>query len=610
MANNVNINAVITAEDRASKTLKSFSAATESSMKKIGAVMAVVGAGLTLFAKSATDFTRDLVKDTKVLQRETGATAQEASGLIYVMNRMGLSAEDASKNFGLFSKQIVETARSSNPSATALGRLNINVKDVDGSVRGFNQVLLDTADAFSKMRDGPEKTAAALELFGRGGKDMIKILNLGKDGILELTKKAKELGLTLDQETITSVSKYIASQKTLKDTTNSLKIQIAALTTPVLTKFNTKLNDVISTLAKSSGPIKTVVANIGAFGGPILIAAGGALEFAANFKGAGLSLLTIGKTILRLIPAFALLTAAGAAVVGVFKIFGKISDNIRGVVKRQDEGEKELNQTLQEQVTTLEDVKKATEELTDAKLDVTGASLDLERAQRNYNEAVKEYGPDSLEAREAAYNLEVAKGRLADAQQRVVDTQAEANKKEAELAAQTPIIVKAIDLRVQKFGTLAGTLQTSINKADLLDKKIISIGQLTQPAQIANTLQNANSNVIQLGRNLSNLQNSGFQVQGMGTNFNPRLRAGGGEVRKNSPYIVGEEGPELFIPSDSGNIIPNEKLSHATTINMNVNVGMYAGTELEKRKIAEALFRSLKDIASARNMSLDQMMAR
>lgn len=42
-------------------------------------------------------------------------------------------------------------------------------------------------------------------------------------------------------------------------------------------------------------------------------------------------------------------------------------------------------------------------------------------------------------------------------------------------------------------------------------------------------------------------------------------KAGGGPVSANSPYIVGERGPELFVPSTSGRIIPNDDLTYSTT---------------------------------------------
>jgi hypothetical protein len=35
------------------------------------------------------------------------------------------------------------------------------------------------------------------------------------------------------------------------------------------------------------------------------------------------------------------------------------------------------------------------------------------------------------------------------------------------------------------------------------------------------------------------------------------FRAEGGPVRRGAPYVVGERGPELFVPGASGQIIPN-----------------------------------------------------
>lgn len=44
-------------------------------------------------------------------------------------------------------------------------------------------------------------------------------------------------------------------------------------------------------------------------------------------------------------------------------------------------------------------------------------------------------------------------------------------------------------------------------------------------------------------------------------NFRPiTLRAFGGSVAGNTPYMVGERGPELFIPGGNGTIIPNSNM--------------------------------------------------
>ena len=62
----------------------------------------------------------------------------------------------------------------------------------------------------------------------------------------------------------------------------------------------------------------------------------------------------------------------------------------------------------------------------------------------------------------------------------------------------------------------------------------------------------------------------------------PSFRADGGPVTKGQPFIVGEEGPELFVPNKSGTIIPNNMMPQAdpsqgsamggdVTVNFNIN---------------------------------------
>ena len=69
-------------------------------------------------------------------------------------------------------------------------------------------------------------------------------------------------------------------------------------------------------------------------------------------------------------------------------------------------------------------------------------------------------------------------------------------------------------------------------------------------------------------------------------------KATGGAVSSSRSYVVGEKGPELFTPNESGVITPNN-ISNGTTININVT-----GNQLLDRNsgkiIAEAIFRDFK----------------
>ena len=75
----------------------------------------------------------------------------------------------------------------------------------------------------------------------------------------------------------------------------------------------------------------------------------------------------------------------------------------------------------------------------------------------------------------------------------------------------------------------------------------------------------------------------------------PMLAANGGPVGMRQPYIVGERGPELFVPNQSGNIIPNHDLAGIGGGGMNIVVNVDAsgsnveGDEDEGRALGIAL---------------------
>lgn len=78
----------------------------------------------------------------------------------------------------------------------------------------------------------------------------------------------------------------------------------------------------------------------------------------------------------------------------------------------------------------------------------------------------------------------------------------------------------------------------------------------------------------------------------------------GGPVSSGQPYMVGERRPEMFVPREAGRIVPQPRMGGGNqTINLNVNVGMYAGSEMEKRKIAESLMRAWQDLQQSRGMA-------
>lgn len=76
-------------------------------------------------------------------------------------------------------------------------------------------------------------------------------------------------------------------------------------------------------------------------------------------------------------------------------------------------------------------------------------------------------------------------------------------------------------------------------------------------------------------------------------------RAAGGHVMKGLPYLVGERGPEPFIPDQSGTILPNSALGGSTNYTVNVTVPIeYLQTSPQAERhghdLAETIMRDLE----------------
>lgn len=190
-------------------------------------------------AKSVVSDTENLGKSTLQLQREMGISAESASGLLAVFNRFGVDTQGVSKDMGLFSKQIIAVADPAKYAGSIFDDLGVKVLGTNGTLRTADQVMLDVADRFKELPNGVQKTTDAMKLFGRSGKDMIPILNLGSSGIQELEQKAAQMGLVLTQNNVESIRKLIIAQKDWHEETEGIKIQLGEAIIPKLTEAAT-----------------------------------------------------------------------------------------------------------------------------------------------------------------------------------------------------------------------------------------------------------------------------------------------------------------------------------------------------------------------------------
>jgi hypothetical protein len=114
----------------------------------------------------------------------------------------------------------------------------------------------------------------------------------------------------------------------------------------------------------------------------------------------------------------------------------------------------------------------------------------------------------------------------------------------------------------------------------------IVIGLFANLVDVVNSAFNAIRNIVNFIKNNPVTQAIGGAID----NVFGGGRAMGGPVSRGTSYVVGEQGPELFVPNTSGKIIPNGGSGGGTTINLTVNGAIDA--EGTARTIINVLNRS------------------
>jgi len=123
----------------------------------------------------------------------------------------------------------------------------------------------------------------------------------------------------------------------------------------------------------------------------------------------------------------------------------------------------------------------------------------------------------------------------------------------------------------ETIGAMAGVTDESPSFIDSLERQLNPIRRISDAMKLLAGYLDAARTAWE------RWQNSGFDqhedVGGQARTAVRSRRAGGGPVTAGGTFMVGELGPELFVPSGSGQIVPNNALG-GSTINITVNAGM------------------------------------
>jgi len=321
---------ILTAEDRtgnAFSTAKSKlsgladeARAAAGGVGALGAAFGVLGGvAAGAISVSALKGAVDMLDMLDDLSEKTGIATESLSALRYAGEVVGTPVEALATGIRKLSLNMAAAAGGGKEQAAAFQAIGVAFKNLDGSLRGSDAVLGDIANKFAAFRDGPEKAALAVELFGKAGADMIPLLNKGASGIADLRTEAERLGVVFSGDLAANAAEFNDNLKKISLSGQAFATTMAGEVLPTLNELARvflETKDGSNSLAQALGTglritLETVVITVS--------------DVAYVLKG-------MGKEIGGIIAQFSALGEAG----GVFTQAGRNAWNAVGQAMRED----------------------------------------------------------------------------------------------------------------------------------------------------------------------------------------------------------------------------------------------------------------------------------
>jgi hypothetical protein len=556
-----------------------------------GQMMGKLGAGLAIgaVAKFATDAAgkfMDLAKASHDLGVQTGLTTEQSSRLLAVADDMEVGVGALQATF----KRLNSTIDS-----TVWQKYGIEVEDAAGRLKPANERLLDVLDLLSKIHDPTQRAAAGVELLGKAWQGLAPLVGKSREE-MQKALDAVDAGQVITQAEYERSERLRGSLDSLSDAWGHVQMAIGAILTvasPVIDLFGVWIDagaDLVDIMSGSdagslAGALDSVGKKLAILDGDTFGTVNAFVELSnavtANkstldsfqenlntwFTGAGEAeyaaddLKIAFKELLTQSPEQALqaakamqayydLTKDPATAEGIqeqIDKWGLSEDVIASWVTQADVAivnTNELNANLEEQTDLLDGLVSEWE-------DYLGL-LDMQSAADNAKNAL-------LELAYAVDDPVTATNEFADAQK-------QAAKDVAAFIKQAKTMPKDVQLKM-----LADVDQGNLTAV----YSGIEEWAKDHPVEVSADVQFQSSNWQKFMQQLGGIGGSVYNAA-----YGPIAgrRADGGPVAAGRPYLVGEMGPELFIPASSGGIISNGAFGGGGTV-MNVTVHMAAGAD-------------------------------
>jgi len=588
-------------------TTKTFTRGLSLATKGVAGFIGIVSKAALAVAGLTTLFAAFVLRQASVIDRigkvskVTGIATDTLQKFGFAAELAGVGVDQAQVAMRRFSRRVGEAQRGTGELAPTLKRLGIELKNTDGSFKSVEQVLFEFADGIRDAETDSEKLSIAFKGLDSEGAELVGVLNKGGDAMADMFDRAEALGGVLSASAIQGVENFMDSVTELTTVIGGLANSFVGALAPAIEVLVDELVDMSIVLGKEFGGVENIgeamaLALIEAIK-TIIVSFATLQEATINFvndfrfftKGLGFG--DLGAQAQHLQDALDLVNDRLKEIPGSG---GKPLDRLSAKIAALEFGFEKIGEAIDNNITTLDTTDLNL--LADAILRIKTAYFEADDSLSAFGQKqqIKHINDDLIIARDLireglgegifdADQLQVDLDWLSQTLQMLakmkiaimnnVDS-SEENTDEVEktfnfykalnkliedageniknFRADTVDFIKLFETVAEKLGTPIDRLQKTLE--DGLIKGVDMFEDALTQAVLTGKLSFSD-----LGDHLkATIAKAMVQKFISGPILALFGLAGGGPAKAGQPYIVGEEGPELFIPNNSGTVIPND----------------------------------------------------
>lgn len=583
-----NMKIVIKAFD---KTKAGFGSATKGIASVTGAIFsmrtALVGvagvAGFGLLVKSSLNATDSLAKTAAKI----GTTTEALSALRYAADLTGVETRTMDMALQRFTRRTAEAAKGTGEAKDAIRELGINAQDLNQMP--LDKRMLVLSDAFSNVSNESDRLRLAFKLFDSEGAALVNTLSQGREGLSGMLGEAEALGLVMSSDAARGVEDAVDSLTRLKGLFSGVTRQLVAGLAPAIETLASIFTDKLKNAIDGAG------GSVEQFGRNL------AIDFLDGAKTAVRASAAIGNAVIGMYNVMQNARAEYLRIVGdsTFDSLQKDLDIINDLLTSgggnlgrfriiSDDGffewydNDELQQKKAEIISQMNDLREKGK----------GSSLiepinidELLKSLTEAQNAVKEFSSATKGSLDEVANHVVTIGKQpwwAKFMQPLFDGMdlfvASADRVKPALfdlnRDMDSFVTGSMNSITQGFtDAITGAKDFADAMKGMAKSVVDSLIRMLVQYYITMPLFNAITGAFGGGGS----GGGGMAMVGSGQGYRGAA-AIGGSLQRGDPYLVGERGAEIFVPNQSGSIIPNNKLSGGGGgVTVVQNIAVHAG---------------------------------